>query len=190
VKVRAIFTSKEIMTIKTILERARSANELVQLLSVSDGDELQALYDCAYFLKEQYVGKIAYFRGIIECSNLCMKDCYYCGIRKSNKNVERFQMDEDEIFKEALWAYEAEYGSCVIQSGERQDEAYVSMIERVVARIKEATKGELGITLSLGEQTEETYARWKKAGASRYLLRIERSVWRDCGGPATRSAPV
>lgn len=175
---RAIFTSKEIMTIKTILERARSgemlsANELVQLLSVSDGDELQALYDCAYFLKEQYVGKIAYFRGIIECSNLCMKDCYYCGIRKSNKNVERFQMDEDEIFKEALWAYEAEYGSCVIQSGERQDEAYVSMIERVVARIKEATKGELGITLSLGEQTEETYARWKKAGASRYLLRIE-----------------
>ncbi len=161
-----------------ILQKARqgaelSVVELVALLSITDAEELQELYDCAYFFKEQYVGKVAYFRGIIECSNLCIKDCYYCGIRKSNTNVERFLMDEEEIFKEALWAYEAEYGSCVIQSGERQDEEYISMIERVVGRIKEATKGELGITLSLGEQTEETYARWKKSGASRYLLRIE-----------------
>jgi len=161
-----------------ILAKARAGEELaveelVDLLSITDKDELQALYDCAYFLKEQYVGKIAYFRGIIECSNLCIKDCYYCGIRKSNANVERFLMDEDEIFKEAVWAYEAEYGSCVIQSGERQDEEYIAMIERVVGRIKKATKGELGITLSLGEQTEETYERWKDAGAHRYLLRVE-----------------
>ena len=164
--------------VQDILKRAKqgeklTADELVTLLSISDKNDLQALYDFAYFLKEQYVGRIAYFRGIIECSNLCMKDCYYCGIRRSNANVERFQMDEEEILKEALWAYEAEYGSCVIQSGERQDEHYISMIERVVTRIAEATKGELGITLSLGEQTEETYARWKKAGAHRYLLRIE-----------------
>lgn len=166
------------MKVNKILERARagdelSVEELVALLSISDQDELQALFDCAYFLKEQYVGKVAYFRGIIECSNLCIKDCYYCGIRKSNTNVERFLMDEDEIFKEALWAYEAEYGSCVIQSGERRDEEYISMIERVVGRIKNATEGKLGITLSLGEQSEETYRRWKEAGAHRYLLRIE-----------------
>ncbi len=150
-----------------------SVEELVALLSITDADELQALFDCAYFLKEQYVGKIAYFRGIIECSNLCVKDCYYCGIRKSNTNVERFLMDEEEIFKEAVWAYEAEYGSCVIQSGERRDEEYIAMIERVVKRIKEATDGKLGITLSLGEQTEEVYRRWREAGAHRYLLRIE-----------------
>jgi len=150
-----------------------TAEDLIALLSITDKDELQALYDCAYFIKEQYVGRIAYFRGIIECSNLCIKDCYYCGIRRSNKKVERFLMDEDEIFKEAMWAYEAEYGSCVIQSGERQDEAYIAMIERVVERISSHTHGEFGITLSLGEQTEETYRRWKKAGAHRYLLRIE-----------------
>jgi biotin synthase len=166
------------LKVETILGKAKSGenlsvNELVALLSITEKDELQALYDCAYFLKEQYVGKIAYFRGIIECSNLCIKDCYYCGIRKSNTNVERFLMDEDEIFKEAVWAYEAEYGSCVIQSGERRDEEYIAMIERVVGRIKDATKGKLGITLSLGEQTEETYRRWKQAGAHRYLLRIE-----------------
>ncbi|VGO14279.1 [FeFe] hydrogenase maturase subunit HydE [Pontiella desulfatans] len=161
-----------------ILEKAKRkenlcVEEIEALLTISDPDELQALYDAAYYIKEQYVGKIAYFRGLIECSNLCMKDCYYCGIRKSNKNVERFLMDEEEIFKEALWAYEAEYGSCVIQSGERQDTAYIEMIERVVKRIHEASNRELGITLSLGEQTEEVYRRWRKAGASRYLLRIE-----------------
>jgi biotin synthase len=161
-----------------ILAKAKRKEELTveeieALLSIEDKEEKQALFDTAYAVKEEHVGKVAYFRGLIECSNLCIKDCYYCGIRKSNTNVERFQMDEEEIFKEAMWAYEAEYGSCVIQSGERQDETYISMIERVVKRIYDATKGEMGITLSLGEQTEEVYQRWKDAGATRYLLRIE-----------------
>ncbi|MBI9020893.1 MAG: [FeFe] hydrogenase H-cluster radical SAM maturase HydE [Verrucomicrobia bacterium] len=147
--------------------------EMNALLSISDPAELQALYDCAYRVKARHVGKIAYFRGIIECSNICVKDCYYCGIRKSNKNVERFQMDEEEIVREALWAFDNEYGSAVIQSGERQDAAYIDMIERVLKRVKEQTGGKLGITLSLGEQTEETYRRWREAGAHRYLLRIE-----------------
>ena len=166
--------------VKTILERARAGEELakeelVELLSITDATELQALYDCAYAIKAEQVGKVAFFRGIIECSNYCIKDCYYCGIRKSNAKVERFLMDEDEIFKEAVWAYEADYGSCVIQSGERQDEEYISMIERVLVRIKKATDGKLGITLSLGEQTEAVYRRWREAGAHRYLLRIETS---------------
>ncbi|QHI69885.1 [FeFe] hydrogenase H-cluster radical SAM maturase HydE [Tichowtungia aerotolerans] len=148
-------------------------DEIKSLLEISDADDLQALYDCAYRVKERHVGKVAYFRGIIECSNICIKDCYYCGIRKSNRNVERFQMDEDEIIREAIWAFENEYGSAVIQSGERKDAAYIDMIERVVRTIKEKTDGKLGITLSLGEQTEETYRRWREAGAHRYLLRIE-----------------
>jgi biotin synthase len=168
----------QIMAVAEILKKAQarqalSRDDLVALLSISDEAELKALYDCAYAIKAEEVGKVAYFRGIIECSNICMKDCYYCGIRKSNEKVERFLMDEEEIFKEAVWAYEADYGSCVIQSGERQDEHYVSMIERVVKRIKEATGGRLGITLSLGEQSEEVYRRWREAGAHRYLLRIE-----------------
>ncbi len=150
-----------------------SAEEMKALLSISDSAELQALYDCAYRMKEKNVGKVAYFRGIIECSNICVKDCYYCGIRKSNTEVERFQMDEDEIVREALWAFENEYGSAVIQSGERQDAAYIEMIERVLLRVKKETGGKLGITLSLGEQTEATYRRWREAGAHRYLLRIE-----------------
>jgi biotin synthase len=164
--------------IETILEKVDRGEELAPaeikaLLEISDPQELQALYDCAYRVKEREVGKVAYFRGIIECSNICVKDCYYCGIRKSNKNVERFQMDEQEIIREAIWAFDNEYGSAVIQSGERQDAAYIDMIERVVRTVKEKTGGKLGITLSLGEQTEETYRRWREAGAHRYLLRVE-----------------
>lgn len=166
--------------IDTILEKAKTGVELTPqemkaLLEISDKAEQQKLFDTAYQVKLDHVGNKAYFRGIIECSNICVKDCYYCGIRKSNKNAERFLMDEEEIYREAVWAYEAEYGSIVIQSGERQDAEYVDMIERVLLRIKEKTKGELGITLSLGEQTQEVYQRWYDAGAHRYLLRIETS---------------
>lgn len=161
-----------------ILEKADRGEELTPaemkaLLEISDPAELQALYNCAYRVKEREVGKVAYFRGIIECSNICIKDCYYCGIRKSNRNVERFQMSEEEIIREAIWAFENEYGSAVIQAGERKDAAFIDMIERVVKTVKEKTGGKLGITLSLGEQTEETYRRWREAGAHRYLLRIE-----------------
>jgi biotin synthase len=84
-------------------------------------------------------------------------------------------MDEEEIVREAIWAFENEYGSAVIQSGERKNAAYIELIERVLKRVKKETDGKLGITLSLGEQTEETYRRWRKAGAHRYLLRIETS---------------
>lgn len=147
--------------------------EMKALLDVRDPAELQALYDCAYRVKTKYVGRVAYFRGLIECSNICIKDCYYCGIRKSNTNAKRFQMDEEEIVREAIWAFDNEYGSAVIQAGERKDATFIDMIERVLKRVKEQTDGKLGITLSLGEQTEETYRRWREAGAHRYLLRIE-----------------
>ena len=161
-----------------ILEKVDRGEELTPaeikaLLEISDPTDQQALYDCAYRVKKREVGTVAYFRGIIECSNICSKDCRYCGIRKSNRNATRFQMDEEEIVREALWSFENRYGSVVIQSGERTDAIYLDMIERVVRRIKKETDGKLGITLSLGEQTEETYRRWREAGAHRYLLRIE-----------------
>jgi biotin synthase len=149
--------------------------EIQELLEITAPAGLQALYDCAYRVKTRHVGTVAYLRGLIECGNICRKDCYYCGIRNSNRKVKRFQMDEEEILREALWAFQHEYGSVVIQAGERQDEPFVGLIERILRRIKEATAGNLGITLSLGEQTEATYRRWRAAGAHRYLLRIESS---------------
>jgi biotin synthase len=74
-----------------------------------------------------------------------------------------------------VWAYEQGYGSIVLQSGERIDSDFVDLIERLLGDIKKRTEGKLGITLSLGEQSYETFKRWFLAGAHRYLLRIETS---------------
>lgn len=166
------------MSIENIFAKIDRGEELERqdvksLLELEDEAKVQALFDKAYKVKTENVGKVAYFRGIIECSNICAKDCFYCGIRRSNEQAERFQMEPDEMIKEAVWSYENDYGSVVIQAGERTDPKFIDMIEKVLLEVKEKTKGELGITLSLGEQTEETYRRWFKAGAHRYLLRIE-----------------
>jgi len=147
--------------------------ELEFILELEDRADINALFKKAYKIKEEHIGRKSYFRGIIEFSNICAKDCYYCGIRKSNKNVDRYMMDEAEIMEGAIWAYENNYGSIVLQSGEREDEKFVSFIESILKQIKEKTNDKLGITLSLGEQTKETYQRWYNAGAHRYLLRIE-----------------
>ena len=144
-------------------------------LNEKDPEKLEELFREARACAIQHVGPKVYFRGIIEFSNRCVKDCYYCGILKSNTNVTRFAMDENEILECARAAQEMDYGSIVLQSGERQDEAYVCFVEDILHKIKAATSGKLGITLSLGEQTGETYERWFKAGAHRYLLRIETS---------------
>jgi biotin synthase len=150
-------------------------NEIKTLLGLTSQEEIKQLFEAAYRVKVANVGKKVWFRGIVEFSNICSKDCYYCGIRKSNREAERFMIPEQEIIDSAVWCWEAQYGSAVLQSGERSDPEFVDMIERVVKEIKQRTNGELGLTLCLGEQTEETYKRWFTAGAHRYLLRIESS---------------
>ncbi len=145
------------------------------LLTLQDSAKIQQLYDRAYLEKVKHTGKKVYLRGLIELSNICVKDCYYCGIRKSNRTIDRFSLTEEEIISGAEWAYKNEYGSMVLQAGERYDEKYVWFIEDIIKKIKEKTGDKLGITLSLGEQSLETYKRWFDAGAHRYLLRIETS---------------
>ncbi|MDD4310109.1 MAG: [FeFe] hydrogenase H-cluster radical SAM maturase HydE [Candidatus Cloacimonetes bacterium] len=146
---------------------------IIQLLSTEGKEALQALYDKAYSVKKQFVGTTVYFRGLIELSNICAKNCYYCGIRSGNPDFERYQMSFEEALKEAKWCYDNHYGSLVIQAGEREDKPWTDFITRLITSIKEVTKGKLGITLSLGEQTEQIYRQWFQAGAHRYLLRIE-----------------
>lgn len=156
-------------------EEFLSRLELRNLLELEERSEIQDFFDAAYRVKLRYMGAKVYYRGLIEGSNICVKDCYYCGIRKSNEKVQRYQMEEEEIIQEAMWSYEQGYGSVVIQAGERQDLAFVDKIERVLIKIQKACRHQLGITLSLGEQSEGTYRRWFEAGATRYLLRIETS---------------
>ena len=164
-----------------ILDRAKSKrqsltrDELADLISLTDPADLRALHAAAYEVKLRHVGKVVSMRGIIEMGNLCAKDCFYCGIRKGNAKVERFQLDEDAVLRGVMRNLDMEYGSLVLQSGEIESEAHTAFIEKLLRRITELSGGRLGITLSLGEQSGDTYARWRAAGAHRYLLRIETS---------------
>lgn len=154
--------------------------DIVALLGASAEEEISALKKRAYEIMKKHTGEKVFYRGIVELSNLCARDCYYCGIRASNDAATRYTLSPREIVDTALWCAEQGYGSAVLQSGERGDAGFVSMMESVISEIKEKSKGPLlpnglGITLSLGEQTLEAYKRWRAAGAHRYLLRIETS---------------
>jgi len=158
-----------------------SKEDTERILSAESEEELSHIAAKAREVAGQHVGNKVYFRGLIEFSNLCEKDCFYCGIRKSNKKVKRYIMPKEKIVSTALWAFEKGYGSIVLQSGELTSERMVDFIESVVAEIKSKSiemdkngRG-LGITLCVGEQSEETYKRFFEAGAHRYLLRIETS---------------
>jgi biotin synthase len=149
--------------------------DLVYLLTDNDPEHMKKLFAHAYSIKEKNVGKKVYYRGLVELSNVCAKNCYYCGIRRENRNVERYTMTEDQIVEQSLSAFRMRYGSVVLQSGECTGRSFTDMITRIIKRIKHDTIGALGITLSLGEQSPEVYQEWYNAGAHRYLLRIETS---------------
>ncbi|MGL4369889.1 MAG: [FeFe] hydrogenase H-cluster radical SAM maturase HydE [Spirochaetota bacterium] len=152
-----------------------SRDDMIVLLSLEERDQMNRLFERAYEVKKKYVGTTVYYRGLIEVSNICEKNCNYCGIRRDNRGIERYRMSEEEILGEARQAWEWGYGSIVLQSGETTGENYARFIEDIIRKIKELSSGELGITLSLGEQDEDVYRRWFDAGAHRYLLRIESS---------------
>jgi biotin synthase len=167
----SIFTAKlRIFYMITINNR----EDIIDLLRYPQEKE-DELYRSAVDIRNKTIGNSVYLRGLIEISNSCEKDCLYCGIRKSNSNVQRYLLSDKDIIDSAVEAYEQKLGSIVLQAGERSDAAYVLRIEHLLKEIKKHTDERLGITLSLGEQTQDTYKRWLDSGAHRYLLRIETS---------------
>jgi len=162
-------TITEILT-KDIFDK----NDLIYLLNTGNSEQ-QLLFKKAHEIKIDFVGLKTYFRGLIELSNICGKNCYYCGIRSGNKNLTRYELSDAEVLESVKFAHKEKYASIVIQAGERSDSDYVNRIERLINLAKSITNDEIGITLSLGEQTRETYQKWYDAGAHRYLLRIETS---------------
>jgi len=163
------------LTVAEIIDKKLFSKENLVTLLQAKGEEGQLLLKKAGELKLATVGNKVYFRGLIELSNVCEKDCLYCGIRKSNEAVTRYNLTDAEVLDAARFAYRERYGSIVIQSGEVTNSAFVSRIECLITQIKELSNNQLGITLSLGEQAESTYRGWFEAGAHRYLLRIESS---------------
>ena len=145
----------------------------IKKLLASVTEDRNLLFKKSAEIKEKYIGNKVWFRGLIEFSNICGKDCLYCGIRKGNTNLKRYNLSDDEIIEAARFAYVNRYGSIALQSGELEGSFVTGRIENLIHRIKELSKGELGITLSVGEQEPEVYKRWYDAGAHRYLLRVE-----------------
>jgi biotin synthase len=163
------------MDLSTILNQGElSFDDLVFLLKL-DGKDRDELLKHSARIKRQTVGNKVYIRGLIEFSNFCSKDCLYCSIRKSNEKIVRYNASDEEILDSCRCAWENHFGSVVLQSGELSSPAFVKRVARLLKDIKELSDSGLGITLSCGEQTKETYALWRESGAERYLLRIETS---------------
>ena len=101
--------------------------EIIRLLNCREEEERQLFAEAAR-LRDARLGNTVHLRGLIEISNVCRKDCLYCGIRKSNVPVERYVLSDKEILETARFADEHQYGSIVLQGGERTDTAFVQRI--------------------------------------------------------------
>ena len=163
------------MTVDEILKQQILSREDVIALLQTDKEGRNKIFTHAAKIKADYVGKKVYYRGLVEMSNICSKNCYYCGIRLDNTNAERYDISDNEILDAVKFAYESNYGSVVLQAGEISSSKFTKRISKLLKQIKELSNNELGITISLGEQPEEVYQEWFEAGAHRYLLRIESS---------------
>lgn len=125
----------------------------------------------AVALRKSVYGNSVFIRGLIEVGNVCRNDCYYCGIRKSNKNCERYRLTEDQILECCREGYPLGFRTFVMQGGEDGSFA-ADKVCNIVKRIK-AEFPDCAVTLSLGEYSKEDYAAMFSAGADRYLLRHE-----------------
>jgi biotin synthase len=155
-------------------------NDTAALLGANAPSDDERIRSSAYETLIRYCGPQVYYRGLLEFSNICSCNCYYCGIRVGNTSVHRYELSDEEVLAGARWCADRGYGSLVLQSGERRDEQFVNRIESLVTGIKKETRSKrlpqgLGITLCVGEQSRQTYDRFFNAGAHRYLLRIETS---------------
>lgn len=119
---------------------------------------------------QEHFSKGVYLRGLVEVGSHCVGGCYYCGLRAENRELARYELTREEILNSCREGYALGFRSFVLQGGERYDRS--ESVAEVVRAIK-AEIPEVAVTLSLGEQSREVYALWRKAGADRYLLRHE-----------------
>ncbi len=122
-------------------------------------------------LRREIYGTDVYVRGLIEFTNICKNDCLYCGIRRSNPNIERYRLTKEEILACCENGYDLGYRTFVLQGGE--DGYYTDERLEDIVRAIRRTWPDCAITLSVGERSYESYKLLKEAGADRYLLRHE-----------------
>jgi len=145
---------------------------LERWLRETDEALLEELWHEADATRRRHVGDAVHLRGLIEFSNVCVRQCAYCGLRAGNRALSRYRMTPDEILGCARQAVTFGYGTVVLQSGEDPD-CTASWLAGVVSAIKRETG--LAVTLSVGERVPADLALWREAGADRYLIRFETS---------------
>jgi len=148
-----------------------TSSQYRQLLVTNDQKAIEYLYKSARNCSKQVFGNRIYLRGLIEISNVCHNNCYYCGIRCGNGSITRYTLSQQEILSACEQGYNKGFRTFVLQGGE-WDEAYSQRIGNLISEIHSSWH-DCAITLSLGEHSRLTYQLWKNAGADRYLLRHE-----------------
>lgn len=143
----------------------------ITLITNFTPEDAQYLFERARVIQNQHYGNQVFIRGLIEFTNYCKNDCYYCGIRRSNRNAQRYRLTKDSILNCCRKGYKLGFRTFVLQGGE---DGYFT--DTVLVEIVSAIRQEFpdcAITLSVGERSRESYEALYSAGANRYLLRHE-----------------
>lgn len=163
-------TTKDLIE-KLIEKHSLSLDEYEYLIENRDKESFEIIKNEAIKLRKKYYSNKVFIRGLIEIGNICKNDCYYCGIRKSNKNCNRYRLTKDEILSCCENGYQLGFRTFVLQGGEDgyfTDDILCEIIREIKLRYSDCA-----ITLSLGERSKESYEKLYVAGADRYLLRHE-----------------
>ncbi len=168
-----IFKEKNMQDLIDELKKNRilDKNELVRLMSGFQSQDKECLLKAAREVTGDIFGKGIYTRGLIEISNYCKNDCYYCGIRKSNDESQRYRLSKEDILSCCNQGYDLGFRTFVLQGGEDPwftDERILDVVKSIKSEYPDCA-----ITLSLGEKTRAQYAKYYTAGVDRYLLRHE-----------------
>ena len=157
-------------------------SEIIQLLAL---DDFTPVYEAADRVRAENVGDVVHLRAIIEFSNICKRQCIYCGLNRDNEDLPRFRMSHEEIVATAREAVEAGYRTIVLQSGEDprftpeklgeiiEDIKKIELLKAALTDIGTNEAVHPAVTVSCGEMSEEDYAYLKSKGADRYLLKHE-----------------
>lgn len=148
-----------------------SKEELIHIISSHDRETSEYLFEKARAVRHRIYGHDIFIRGLIEFTNYCSNNCYYCGIRRGNKNAQRYRLSKDDIMVCCRQGYQLGMRSFVLQGGE---DPYFSddRIVDIISSIKNSFP-DCAVTLSIGEKSRESYQAFFDAGADRYLLRHE-----------------
>jgi len=156
---------------KLISHKRLSSNEYKILLRNLDSDTMSLFNKEAQKIALKRFGNNIYIRGLLEISNCCHNNCFYCGIRNDNTKVKRYSLSKNQILERCRYAYKLNFRTIVLQGGEYETKS-VNFIIDLIKSIRQEFP-DLAITLSLGEFSKQTYQDFYDAGANRYLLRHE-----------------